>query len=281
MENKGFELNIGYRHTTSYGFTYDVSGNFSLNRNKILFVPEDVASTGDFGGNGVKNIIGHSINMYAGYVADGLFKSQEGVDAYKAKYLVKIGNPDVGRIRYKDVNGDNVIDSKDQTWIGNPNPDFTYGLNIALKYNGVDLTMFWQGVQGIDVDVSAIKKNSDFWSLGDMNANRTTRLLGAWSQANPNSNIPAVSLSDLNNEARFSTYFIENGSYLKLRTLQVGYTFPDNVMHKVKMSKFRIYVSTENLLTVKSKSFTGMDPENPTTGYPIPLNLTFGLKIGF
>lgn len=281
MQNKGFELNLGYRHTTSYGFTYDISGNFSLNRNKILFVPEDVASTGDFGGNGVMNIIGHSINMYAGYIADGLFKSQEEVDAYKARYQVKIGNPDVGRIRYKDVNGDNVIDSKDQTWIGNPNPDFTYGLNIALKYKGVDLTMFWQGVQGIDVDVSAIKKNSDFWSLGDMNANRTTRLLDAWSPSNPDSDIPAVSMSDLNNEARFSTYFIENGSYLKLRMLQVGYTLPDRLIRKVKMSNLRFYISAENLLTIKSKNFTGMDPENPTTGYPIPLNITAGFNIGF
>lgn len=281
MQNKGFELNLGYRHTTAYGFTYDISGNFSLNRNKILFVPEDVASTGDFGGNGVMNVIGHSINMYAGYVADGLFKSQDEVDAYKAKYQVKIGNPDVGRIRYRDVNGDNVIDSKDQTWIGNPNPDFTYGLNIALKYKGVDLTMFWQGVQGIDVDVSVIKKNSDFWSLGDMNANRTTRLLGAWSPSNPDSDIPAISMSDLNNEARFSTYFIENGSYLKLRMLQLGYTFSEKLVRKVKMSNLRFYVSAENLLTVKSKNFTGMDPENPTTGYPIPLNLTIGLNIGF
>lgn len=281
MQNKGVELNLGYRHTTAYGFSYDISGNFSLNRNKVLFVPEDVASTGDFGGNGVMNIIGHSINMFAGYVADGLFRSQDEVDAYMAKYRVKIGNPGIGRIRYRDVNGDNVIDSKDQTWIGNPNPDFTYGLNVALKYKGVDLTMFWQGVQGIDVDVSAIKKNSDFWSLGDMNANRTTRLLGAWSPSNPNSNIPAVSMSDLNNEARFSTYFIESGSYLKLRMLQVGYTFPEKLIKKVRMTNLRFYLSAENLLTLHDKNFTGADPENPTTGYPIPLNLTFGLNIGF
>lgn len=281
MQNRGMEINVGYRHDTHYGFSYDINANFSLNRNKILFVPEDVASTGDFGGNGVKSIIGHSINMYAGYVTDGLFRTQEEVDNYKAMYEIKIGNPGLGRIRYKDVNGDGVIDTNDQTWIGNPNPDFTYGFNIALKYKGFDLTMFWQGVQGIDVDVSAIKKNSDFWSLGDMNANRTTRLLGAWSPSNPDSTIPAISMSDINNEARFSDYFIENGSYLKLRTLQLGYTFPKEMLSKIKMSNLRLYLSAQNLLTIKSSNFTGMDPENPTTGYPIPLNLTFGLNVEF
>ncbi len=281
MQNRGFEINLGYRHDTSYGFSYDINGNFSLNRNKVLFVPDDVASTGDFGGNGVMNIIGNAINMYAGYIADGLFKTQEEVDEYMAKYDVKIGAPGLGRIRYKDVNGDNIIDSDDQTWIGNPNPDFTYGFNIALKYKGFDLTTFWQGVQGIDVDVSAIKKNSDFWSLGDMNANRTTRLLGAWSPTNSNSDIPAVSTSDLNNEARFSTYFIENGSYLKLRTLQLGYTFPQPMLKNLKMQSLRLYLSAQNLLTIKSSNFTGMDPENPTTGYPIPLNLTIGLNVEF
>lgn len=281
MQNRGMEINVGYRHDTHYGFSYDINANFSLNRNKILFVPEDVASTGDFGGNGVKSIIGHSINMYAGYVTDGLFRTQEEVDNYKAMYDIKIGNPGLGRIRYKDVNGDGVIDTNDQTWIGNPNPDFTYGFNIALKYKGFDLTMFWQGVQGIDVDVSAIKKNSDFWSLGDMNANRTTRLLGAWSPSNPDSTIPAISMSDINNEARFSDYFIENGSYLKLRTLQLGYTFPKEMLSKIKMSNLRLYLSAQNLLTIKSSNFTGMDPENPTTGYPIPLNLTFGLNVEF
>lgn len=281
MQNRGLELNLGYRHDTRYGFSYDVNANFSLNRNKVLFVPEDVASTGDFGGNGVKSIIGHSMNMYAGYVADGLFRTQQEVDDYKAMYDVKIGQPGLGRIRYKDVNNDGVIDTGDQTWIGNPNPDFTYGLNVALKYKGFDLTMFWQGVQGIDVDVSAIKKNSDFWSLGDMNANRTTRLLDAWSPTNSGSSIPAISLSDINNEARFSSYFIENGSYLKLRTLQLGYTFPKSVVSHVKMQNLRLYLSAQNLLTIKSSSFTGMDPENPTTGYPIPLNVTFGLNVEF
>ena len=142
MENKGFEFNLGYRNKTAFGLSYDINANLGLYRNKILFVPGEVASTGDFGGDGVMNIIGHSINMRAGYIADGIFKSQEEVDNHADQT-----GKGVGRIRYKDLDNNGVIDTKDQTWIGNPNPDFTYGLNIYLEYKNFDLTMFWQGVQ--------------------------------------------------------------------------------------------------------------------------------------
>jgi len=274
MENKGFEFNLGYRNKTAFGLSYDINANLGLYRNKILFVPGEVASTGDFGGDGVMNIIGHSINMRAGYIADGIFKSQEEVDNHADQT-----GKGVGRIRYKDLDNNGVIDTKDQTWIGNPNPDFTYGLNIYLEYKNFDLTMFWQGVQGVDV-YNEVKKNTDFWSVGDMNANRGTRLLGAWTQ-NPRSDIPAVCLEDLNNEKRISSYYVENGSYLKLRNLQLGYTLPTDISKKIKIERLRFYFSAQNLLTIKSKNFTGMDPENPNFGYPIPLNLTFGFNIGF
>ena len=138
MENKGFEFNLGYRNKTAFGLSYDINANLGLYRNKILFVPGEVASTGDFGGDGVMNIIGHSINMRAGYIADGIFKSQEEVDNHADQT-----GKGVGRIRYKDLDNNGVIDTKDQTWIGNPNPDFTYGLNIYLEYKNFDLTMFW------------------------------------------------------------------------------------------------------------------------------------------
>ena len=157
MENKGFEFNLGYRNKTAFGLSYDINANLGLYRNKILFVPGEVASTGDFGGDGVMNIIGHSINMRAGYIADGIFKSQEEVDNHADQT-----GKGVGRIRYKDLDNNGVIDTKDQTWIGNPNPDFTYGLNIYLEYKNFDLTMFWQGVQGVDV-YNEVKKNTDFW----------------------------------------------------------------------------------------------------------------------
>ena len=106
-------------------------------------------------------------------------------------------------------------------------------------------------------------------------------MLDAWSPTNPNSDIPALSRSDINNEKRVSTYFVENGSFLKLRNIQIGYNVPKAFSQKLKMDRLRFYVSAQNLLTIKSKEFTGVDPENANYGYPIPMNLTFGVNVGF
>ena len=141
--------------------------------------------------------------------------------------------------------------------------------------------MFWQGVQGVQV-ISDLKKETDMWSglnIGFLNKGK--RVLDAWTPANPDSDIPALSRSDLNNEKRVSTYFIEDGSFLKLRNIQIGYNLPSSVLEKMRMSRLRLYFSAQNLLTLCSRNFTGVDPENPNYGYPIPLNLTFGINIGF
>ena len=95
------------------------------------------------------------------------------------------------------------------------------------------------------------------------------------------SNIPAISTMDNNNEKRVSTYFVEDGSYAKLRTVQLGYNFPDKLLEKIHLSRLRMYLSAQNVLTIKSKSFTGVDPENANFGYPIPFNVTFGLNVSF
>ena len=276
MENRGVELNLGYRNTTAFGLKYDLAANLSTYRNKITKLPETVAANGTFGGNGVKSVIGHPMGAQVGYVADGIFKSQAEVDNHAQQQGAA-----PGRIRYRDLDGDNKITEADQTWIYSPVPKFSYGLNIYLEYKGLDLTMFWQGVQGVDI-ISDLKKETDLWAglnIGFLNKGR--RLLGAWSASNPSSDIPALSLSDNANEKRVSSYWVENGSYLKLRTIQLGYNLPQAVVKKLMMERLRLYVSAQNLLTIKSSSFTGVDPENPNFGYPIPLNLTFGLNVTF
>lgn len=276
MKNRGIELNLGYRNTTDHGLHYEINGNIATYRNEITAIPATVAANGTFGGNGVFSVIGHPYGAQAGYVADGIFRSQEEVD----NHAVQEG-AGIGRIRWKDLDGDGYITEKDQTWIYDPTPDFTYGLSIYVQYKNFDLTMFWQGVQGQDV-ISDLKKETDLWSgLNIGFLNKGERLLEAWTPANPDSSIPALSRSDTNNEKRVSTYFVENGSYLKLRNIQVGYNLPDKVTERLKMQKVRLYVSAQNLLTIKSKSFTGVDPENPNFGYPIPTNVTFGLNVTF
>lgn len=276
MENRGVELNLGYRKSTNYGLKYELNGNIGTYRNKITKLPETVAANGTFGGNGVKSVIGHPMGAQVGYVADGIFKSQDEIDNH-----AKQDGAGVGRIRWKDLNGDNAITEADQTWIYNPVPDFTYGFNVYLEYKNVDFTMFWQGVQGVDV-MSDLKKETDIWAgLNIGFLNKGQRLLDAWSYTNQDSNIPALTLSDNNNEKRVSSYWVENGSYLKLRTIQLGYNVPKKFASKLLMERLRMYISAQNLITIKSSSFTGVDPENPNYGYPIPLNITFGLNVTF
>ena len=190
MENKGIELNVGYRNKIGH-FHYDVSGNIGTYRNKITKLPETVAANGTFGGNGVESVVGRPMGSQVGYVYDGIFKSQSEVDNH-----AKQDGAGVGRMRWKDLNGDGQINEKDQTWIFDPTPDFTWGLNIYLQYKDWDMTMFWQGVQGVDV-ISDLKRQTDILKgLNIDNLNKGTRMLNAWSPTNYDSNIPAVSLAD-------------------------------------------------------------------------------------
>lgn len=285
MLNKGFELNVGYRGGVA-DFSYDIAGNISTNRNEVTKIPETIAAAGTFGGSGVQSVVGHPMNSYVGYVFDGIFQNQDEVD----NHAVQEG-AGVGRMRFRDLNEDGVITTLDQTWIYDPTPDFTWGLNIYLQYKNLDLTMFWQGVQGVDALTTVApggdtnggyKVQTDLWAGVNVPfLNKGDRVLDAWSPTNTSSTIPALSTYDNNNEKRFSSYYVENGSFLKLRTIQIGYNLPEAVVKKTPMSKIRLYLSAQNLLTIKSSNFTGVDPENTLFGYPIPVNLTFGLNVSF
>ena len=278
VKNTGWELSVGYRHRIG-DFSWDINGNISAYKNEITKLPETVAASGTFGGNGVKSVVGHPMGAEVGYVADGIFKSQEEID----NHAIQEG-AGLGRIRYKDLNGDGKITEADRDWIFDPTPDFAWGLNISMQYKNFDFTMFWQGMQGRDVNCYDFKKETDFWANSGVNVpylNKGVRVLDAWSPANPGSDIPALTTADRNNEGSLSSYYIENGSYVKLRTVQIGYNMPKSVTDKLKMDRIRIYASAQNLLTIKSGKFTGNDPENPGFAYPIPLNLTFGVNVGF
>ena len=285
MLNRGFEFNAGYRGEAG-AFSYDVTANLGTNHNEVTKLPETIAAAGTFGGSGVFSVVGHPMNSYVGYVYDGIFKSQDEVDNH-----AKQEGAGVGRMRFKDLNGDGVINTADQDWIYDPNPAFTYGLNVYLQYKNFDFTMFWQGVQGVDALTTVkpgddtnggYKVQTDLWAGVNVPfLNKGDRVLDAWSATNPNSNIPALSTYDNNNEKRFSSYYVEDGSFLKLRTVQLGYNLSDELVKKLSLTKVRMYFSAQNLLTIKSKNFTGVDPENTLFGYPIPMNLTFGLNVSF
>ncbi len=289
LENTGWELVLGYNKDLANGLGIDVSANISSYKRKITSLPESVL-TGYPGdpANG-KSVLGHSDLEMFGFVADGIFKSQDEVD----NSAIQNGK-DVGRIRYKDIGGldengkyvnipDGKIDNLDRTWLGDRNPDYIVGLNSTFSYKGFDLNIFFQGIIGVDV-YNEYKHLTDFSSIWP-GGNYGARTLKAWSPENPNSTIPSVTLTDTNNEGRYSSYFIENGSYLKLRNLKLGYTLPENITKSLKISSIRFYVQGQNLLTIKdnkgSNQFTGVDPESPGFAYPIPASYTIGANLTF
>jgi TonB-linked SusC/RagA family outer membrane protein len=277
MENKGWELLLGYRNKTSFGLNYDITATVSGFKNKVTALPEEVENS--YGGRAGDNILGHPIGAFYGYVADGLFRIQDEVDAH----AIQEGKG-IGRIRYKNVyeeDGLNTITEMDKTWIGSPFPDFTCGLNINLEYKGFDMALFFYGVQGVDIS-NPEKGQTDFWSLDDINSNKGRRTLDAFHPVtNPDSDIPMLQTTNINDEGRFSTYFVEDGSFLKLRNIQLGYTLPATLLNKIKLDKVRFYIAGQNLFTAHAKSFTGVDPENPGIGYPIPTTCTFGVNLTF
>ncbi|WP_205780559.1 SusC/RagA family TonB-linked outer membrane protein [Mucilaginibacter limnophilus] len=275
MQNKGFEFMAGYRTSINNDWRLELVGNIATVKNKVTKLPNEVINA--YGGDGRgQNILGRPFGSYFGYVADGLFRTQAEVDAHADQ-----PGKGLGRIRYRDLDNNGVINDYDRTWIGVPIPNFTYGFNANITYKNFDLSFLLQGVGSVEVDNQA-KRFTDFWSAVESSSNKGTRLLDAWSPSNPNSNIPAPALTDANFEARFSTYFIENGMYLKLRNAQLGYTFGQNALRKVRLKSVRVYVGGDNLaILLKSKSFTGLDPESAAFGYPNPTVFTGGVNVRF
>ncbi|GAA0554770.1 TonB-dependent receptor [Chitinophaga japonensis] len=271
MQNKGLEILLSYNGNIAPGLALTVTGNLATYRNQVTSLPAEVLTS--YPGNGQdKTILGRSINSTFGYVADGIFRSQKEVD----EHADQVGKG-LGRIRFKDLNADGVIDDKDRDYIGKGDPDFTYGLNVSLEYKHFDLTFFLQGVQGIQV-YNTFKTYTDFASIWP-GTNWGERTLEAWTPQNPDAGIPALTLVDRNNENRTSTYFLESGSYLKLRNLQLGYSFRH--LFGNRLQNARVYIQGSNLLTFKSSSFTATDPENPNNAYPIPVIGTIGLNLSF
>ncbi|MBR6827033.1 MAG: SusC/RagA family TonB-linked outer membrane protein, partial [Prevotella sp.] len=274
LRNWGMEFALGYRGTTDFGLRYNVNGNLDFFRQRVTYLPE--TTTGSYVHTAKQNLVEAKkpYGSIVGYVVDGLFQSREEVLAAGQE------NARVGGLKYADLDGNGIINEQDQTWIFNPVPNFSWGLNVELGYKDFDFSMFWQGVAGQDV-YNDQKFQTDFYSITDAGSNKGNRMLDAWTTANRGSDIPALTTNNVGNENRASTYFVENGSYAKLRQVQIGYNLPENLMKKLNMTSARIYVSGHNLLTLKSSSLTCSDPENPRWMYPNSTSLSFGIQTSF
>jgi len=272
MQNKGIEFLLSWSKQVGKDWNITLTGNASSYSNKVTVLPSEILTS--YPGNGTdKNILGRPVTSIFGYVADGIFKTADDVN----NHAIQPGKG-IGRIRYKDLNGDGTIDALDRDYIGNTAPKWIYGFNTSISYKNFDLSFFLQGVQGSDVN-NGYKYLTDFSSLAP-GANFGSRTLDAFTPQNSGSNIPSLTLVDRNNEGRTSTYFLESGSYLKLRNIQLGYNL-EPVLKKLKVQRARVFVQASNVFTLKSKSYTATDPENPGNAYPIPLITTLGINVSF
>ncbi|MBP9017103.1 MAG: TonB-dependent receptor [Paludibacteraceae bacterium] len=271
LKNNGFEGILTWRDMVNKDFSYEISFSATTYKNKITSLPEDIYYTWG-GGNGIdKSIVGQPLGSWFGYKTKGLYRTEDdlndGIDQ---------SGKGIGRIRYVDLNNDSTINDLDRTWLGTDLPKFVGGLNIAVTYKSFDFSMFFNGM--IRKAWNNSKFYTDFFQL--WTGNHGKALLNAFDPiSNPNSNIPALTAVNTNEENRSSDYFIEDGSYLKLKNLQIGYSFPKKIISKVGASRIRMYFQGQDILTFTN--YTGPDPEILGYQYPIPRTYTFGINFDF
>lgn len=284
MKNTGIDLMLTYRQVFS-DFNIEATGTFTTYNNQIVKIAEGYEYF-DAGGSRIgafnRNMIGHEVAEFYGYKVIGLFQDQAEVDAAPTQ-----DGAEPGFFRYADVNGDGAITPEDRTFIGNPNPDFTYGLNLSLGYKGFDLTAFFYGSYGNEL-FNYNKWWLDFWP--SFQGQKSTDLLyNSWTPTRTDATVPKAS-----NKSNFSTnnvsnsYYVEDGSFLRLKNLQIGYTFPKTFLGG-NLSNLRVYVQGTNLITLTK--YSGLDPElssyNDTFfgvdegNLPAIKQFIFGLSVGF
>jgi len=285
LENSGFELELGYNKKIG-DFSFRVAANGSFVKNNIVYLGADKEF---LGGQTVtpqnlevtRTKLGHAIGSFYGYRSDGLFQNQAEINNYKnsAGGLIQ-PNAKPGDIKFLDVNGNGSIDPNDRDIIGDPTPDFTYGITLNAAYKGFDMVLLGTGVAGNQI-FNATRR------FDLPTSNYSTAILNRWTGEGTSNKIPRLTLNDTNeNYSRVSSLFIEDGSYFRIKTLQVGYTLPNKLTQKAGINKIRFYVMANNLLTITK--YTGFDPEIGGGSYGVdrgfyPQARTYfaGINVGF
>jgi len=287
VENTGFDITFGWHDQFDSGFSYGIQANLSHYKNEVTDLISAFQTGQSFrGGPITRTQVGQPISSFYGRIVEGVFKDEAEVAASPDQGFVTDADG-VGRFKYRDIDGDGFItDANDRTFIGSPHPDFTYGINLTAGYLGFDMSMFFSGVSGNEI-YNYEKIFSDFPTFP--NGNRSTRLLNSFHPTNnPTGSLPALSGTITNSETNPNSFFVEDGSFFRLKNLQIGYTLPGHVTDKASMSSVRFYFQGTNLFTISG--YDGVDPEisanrgNLTLGvdfqtYPISRILSLGVNI--
>jgi TonB-linked SusC/RagA family outer membrane protein len=311
VTNKGFEMILGYRKTKGE-FTFDVSANFTKIKNNIEelvggndYVIFDTNFAPDFVDNwqgATRSYVGNNVGTFYGYRADGIFQTKAEIDAVNASApggVYQSSKTAPGDRKFRDLNGDNVINGKDREVIGSPFPDFYGGLNLNAQYKGFDLGIEIYGTYGNEILNFARVELETFGGYGLSNAYSnisTDYRNNAWTPQNKSNTYSRAVIEDVNKNNRVSDHYVEDGSYLRLRNVNLGYNLPKNFINNAGLTNAKIYISAQNLLTLTS--YSGWNPEigetkdnNGRSGvqskgidngsYPITKSLTLGVNLQF
>lgn len=288
MKATGWELGLSWRDQIGKDFSYDIGVNLSAVRNKaIKFSGDGPIYTGGFNSDQIiSNVDGGLISRFYGYVADGIFQNQEEINAHADEHGTLIQpNAKPGDIRFKDLNHDGILDANDKTFIGNPYPDLMMGINIGLRYKNIDFTANFYGTFGNDI----FNKTKGMYSgINGQNVWAGT-LEKAWHGEGTSNDIPRLTYNDVSqNYERVSSFYVEDGSYMRCKLMQIGYTLPKKWVGDTDL---RISFSAQNPFTITG--YSGMDPERPAldgsvietgidnTAYPSPRTFLFGIDFKF
>ena len=256
VQNQGVELSINWRHALNE-FKYSIGLNGAWNQNKMVDIANEEGilpgASWAIAGMVTRAEEGLPIGYFWGYETDGIFQSEADVFQHISSTGTVLQPKAVpGDVIFVDVNGDGVLNDDDKTMIGNPTPDFTLGMNASLEYKNFDLAVLLTGAFGNDIFNGMQRLDLRY-------TNKTTAILDRWTPENPSEEVPRYTWIDVNNNSRISDLYIEDGSYVKVKNLQIGYTLPTNLLKKIEASTWRFYFSVENLFTFTK--YTGADPE--------------------
>ncbi|MFL1683659.1 SusC/RagA family TonB-linked outer membrane protein [Coprobacter secundus] len=269
IRNTGADFEIAYRNRIGKDFNYNINGNISFFKNKVLTTNEsnDILISGNVlsGTNISYTQKGLPMSTFYGYQVEGVFQTQEEVDFYntlaqtKGNQFYQESGTAPGDLRFKDINRDGKIDSADITNIGNPWPNFTYGFNLGFNWKFIDFNIFFQGVQGGKIFNEYRSKTHTLYS----DYNTTTYALNRWVGPGSTNENFRMAVDDPNgNESKASTWYLESASYFRLKNIQLGFTIPKEWTQKAKINRCRLYVAAQNLWTLTQ--YEGFDPEFST-----------------
>ena len=286
MSNKGFDAELSFKDKWG-DLGFDGSVVVTTYKNNIDKIAEGVPFF-DYGGGTTRigannrNQVGHPMSAFFGYKVVGLFQ-----DAADVTASAKQDGAAPGFFKFADTDGDGVITPADRQFIGNPNPKFTYGFNLAFSYKNFDLSAFIYGSYGADI-FNSNRYFTDFWPSFQGEKSKDL-LYNSWTPSNLNAKTPiATNVSNFSTNTQVCSYYLESGSYARMKSLELGYTIPEGVLSKISIKSIRVYVQALNLFTVTK--YSGLDPElggddrafgSDTGNYPLVKTYVFGLNINF